>query len=388
MTTPIQPGSAVAAARKQVLSTDYYALGYLNLATAAYTLEGEPASAIYPALRTTVPTITGYPDNGSFKVEWGPGISSNNGNLIYVASYYLPDDPAPVFSAVVIRGTDVQRKGFGLITQLEQDLEAHCQMPWPGGGPCAPVPPPPISGALVAKGTFDGLQTLLAITDMNAGTTLTDFLTSFLPTFPSLPLVVTGHSLGGALTQVMAPYLYTFAGSVAGASVTIVPNTFAGPSAGNAAFVAGYELMFPYCPCWYNTFDLVPMAFAGVDDMKSLWSVAPWSCGLKVPRLAELAIDDVTHRVKGRDYVQQTGAMARPLTGSCNCGMSMNDPLVTAPAEALSDPWFQMLLCQHLPPNGYYKLMVGYEGVFEIPFVQLPAPPRPAMVMPMPMPPN
>lgn len=375
MSTPIQPGSAVAAARNQVLSSDYYALGYLNLATAAYTFEGESSSAIYTALRQTVPTIGGYPDNGSFQVEWGPGISSNDANLIYVASYYLPNDPAPVFTAVVIRGTDVQRRGFGLIKQLEEDLEAHCQVPWPGGGNCAPVPPPPISGALVAKGTYDGLQALLAITDMNAQTTLTQFLSTFLPTFPGLPLVVTGHSLGGALTQVMAPYLWTFTGSLSGVSVPIVPNTFAGPSAGNGAFVGEYENLFAYCPRWYNTFDLVPMAFASVDDMKSLWSVSPWNCGLKVPALAALAIDDVKHRVKGRDYVQQTGAMARPLTGSCDCGMSMSDPLITAPASALSDPWFQMLLCQHLPPNGYYKLMVGYEGVQTIPFVQLPTPP-------------
>jgi lipase (class 3) len=57
------------------------------------------------------------------------------------------------------------------------------------------------------------------------------------PAAPCRPLVVTGHSLGGAMAQLAAEVLFK-----AGAPIAAV-YTFGGPRVGNEAWAAGYELI-------------------------------------------------------------------------------------------------------------------------------------------------
>jgi triacylglycerol lipase len=70
----------------------------------------------------------------------------------------------------------------------------------------------------------------------------------------SLPCLVTGHSLGGALAVLTSPLLNLMA-----AIPTVQMYNFAGPRVGNAAFVGAYDALVPASFRVVNLADMVPM---------------------------------------------------------------------------------------------------------------------------------
>jgi hypothetical protein len=206
----------------------------------------------------------------------------------------------PVFSAVVIRGTDLEAKPVGVLKQIIEDLDAADQVPLPF--------PNSAPNARIAQGTSFGFGTLKKFTD--AGKTLEDYLTGFVAKNPEAPIVVTGHSLGGCLTTVMALNL-----ALKFPNTTIVPNTFAAPTAGNSDFIQLYEQKCQYSPRWFNTLDLVPSAFAGLDGIKQLWTV----CHRPAPLLVKIAIEGlkIVLDATGAKYSQESSSESRNLDGVC-----------------------------------------------------------------------
>jgi hypothetical protein len=348
----------VAAARQQAITTDYYALGHLALCVASYADGG----AFFPdkikkAITQYVPkigTIGKVP--GNWTLDWGPAITANllhwKANLLFAASYRDPDSNLPIFSAVVIRGTDTSAGIAGLVLQMEEDLEPGCQVPWPDGGTgaCATPAQSASTTPYIARGTFKGFNDLIALTGVNQATqqtqTLADFLTAFLPQYADssapLPLVVTGHSLGGCQTSPIALYIASQAAAESG--VTIVPHSFAAPTAGNQAFADLYLRTFPNARRWFNTFDLVPFAFNDLATVGNLWSVAPYNCGAPIPGWAQPFLNHFTNEVANLNYAHENGSATRQLTGACG-------------SVSGSDLWAAQLEYQHFPPCGYWALM-------------------------------
>ena len=150
--TPAVPGS-VHAARQQVETTDFFALCYLMLCQLAYTDEGSGPGAVNQ-IRTLLSTMPVPSETvaGQWKLGWGPVVSPNNSNLMYAAEFLDSLDQAPVFSAIVIRGTDTQAKPSGVLKQLIEDLDAADQVPFPTNNQI---------GSKIAQGTRDGLKTLI-----------------------------------------------------------------------------------------------------------------------------------------------------------------------------------------------------------------------------------
>lgn len=236
-------------------ATDIFAVAYLQLCQISYLL---PASLIPNAVAKMPPLNSG----GSWQCIWGPAQTADDGNLAFVASYRTAAGMPPVFATVVIRGTDVDiHDGWGIILQIWEDLDVTSQvpLPWDPGNP-----------ARIANGTADGLGDIQGLTSNNQ--TLLQFLGSYLssPANASPLLVVTGHSLGGCLASVVAPWLQ----SALGAQVKplhVIPATFAAPTAGNAAFAQYFQSTFGYSLRVFNTLDVAPFAWSNIVSVVDLY---------------------------------------------------------------------------------------------------------------------
>jgi hypothetical protein len=245
-----------------------------------------------------MPTPQGK-EKEQWRLGWGPAVDDDNSNLMFAAEFMdiTQKSPVPVFSAIVIRGTDVESEPAGLVKQLVEDLDAETQVPFPEHDP----------NARIAQGTQIGFQTLSQLTDQ--GRTVRQYVEAFLNANPAAPVVVTGHSLGGCQTTVMALNLaLQFPGS-------IVPTTFAGPTAGNQSFVELYEQNCPFAPRWFNTRDLVPNAYASLDNIQTLWD----ACGHPAPLLLKLAVEGLKLLLEdvGAIYSQESDKNTRSVTSEC-----------------------------------------------------------------------
>jgi len=397
MPTPI-PNNVIAA-REQVETSDFFALCYLMLCQLAYTDEtdGREAAQRIIELLPTLPVPQGQV-TGQWSLAWGPAVSGNNSNLMYAAEFSDKVSGLPVFTAVAIRGTDTQAEPSGVIKQVIEDLDAEHQVVFPQNN---------TAGAKIANGTKIGLDTLTGFRD-NSGKSVAEYLTAFQANNPEAPVVVTGHSLGGCQTTVVALDL----ASKLPVGAKIVPNSFAAPTAGNSAFIQLYEETFAYRPRWFNDIDLVPMAFAGLGGIKRLWN----QCQTPAPGILRLLIDvfEFLLAIHHTNYHQQSPVDSRVLAGGCQLGATsaisqnlldkavgdiqtlLQDALRKQEEEVRKvpligglvahglefainddsfkniDAWVKELLFQHLIPTGYWNAVKTFQGVAFIPnpFVQ------------------
>jgi lipase (class 3) len=366
----------VAAARRQVMTSDFFALCYLMLANLAYASENSAGAAVKQII-AKLPTLP-VPQAqvaGQWRLAWGPCVKEiDNSNLMYAAEFLDSVSGLPVFSAIVIRGTDTQAEPAGILVQLIEDIDAAEEEAFP---------PDNSAGAKIAQGTKIGLGVLTGFKD-SSGRTVEQYATDFSKQNHGAPIVVTGHSLGGCQTTVVALDL---AIKIPGA--TIVPNSFAAPTAGNPAFIQLYEQTFPFCPRWFNTLDLVPMAFAGLGDIKDLWD----QCNRPGPRAFKLIIDgfELLLKTKGIHYAQQSAGASRALAGACQppaapgpgkvsldqvvidieaslrrVAAKAHLPVPEVMLHGLVD-WVKELLFQHLVLTGYWNSVAASPGVAPIP---------------------
>lgn len=213
---------------------------------------------------------------GSWSLAWGPAQDPSGGNLAYVAVRSASGQTLSL--AVVVRGTDWDVPVLGLWNQIVQDLDADSQQapPWTAA-----------TGTLIADGTADALSRVSGMT--SGGQSLVGFLAGFYGTSGNgqVPLQVTGHSLGGCITTVLAPWLQSQLGQQ-GLSPSIVPTTYAAPTAGNQAFAEAFRSAFPTAACYRNTLDIVPKAMADLYQIPLIYEdVGP---GLLAPVAIATAI--------------------------------------------------------------------------------------------------
>ena len=298
---PVVPDN-VKAARQQVQTSDFFALCYLMLCQLAYATENSAPKAVQQIidLLPTMPVPAGTVA-GRWSLGWGPVASADNSNLMYAAEFLDQASGLPIFTAVAIRGTDTQAEPSGVLKQILEDLDAEDQVVFPDNNNF---------GSRIAQGTSIGLGILTSFKDKTSRT-VEQYVNNFVAANPRTPIVVTGHSLGGCQTTVVASYL----SAKVPAGTSIVPNSFAAPTAGNSAFIQFYERTFPFCPRWFNPFDLVPMAFANLDGIKQLWS----QCQRPAPDILKIVLDafEVLLKLRHAGYSQQSNGESRQLTAAC-----------------------------------------------------------------------
>lgn len=238
-----------------------------------------------------------YATGGDWSLRW-TGVSL--GNQMYVAELGRGAQ-----WVVAIRGSviDPMTEAFW-IDWFEQDLTTLAMEPLPFGD---------VPGALIAWGTLQGFDDLLGMRDGVSGQTLVEFLAENV-TLQHQSIVVLGHSLGGCLASVLAPYLYeTLCRPQQKPPGCIVPMSFAAPTAGNAGFAAYLESLFDGYPYRYvNDLDIVPRTWAlsGLDWIMGSYDPAP-----KIPDFFWLLVDGVWLMLWGGGYQYTQPGPAESVAG-------------------------------------------------------------------------
>jgi hypothetical protein len=234
---------------------DYTKQVGMTLAEIAYAEpQNIPAQLAYPY----------YAGGGRYRLQW---LGVTAGNQVYVCR-----QPGVDQWVVAIRGSasDPLTEQFW-IDWFVEDLPVVHQVPFPYGRQYN-------NGALIAWGTEQGLLDIAGMTDARTGLSLVEYLQRNAVFAPG-SIVVTGHSLGGCLASVVAPYIYETIGRPNGhSSDAILPITFAAPTAGDIAFAKYVSGLFDGYPFRFeNSLDIAPRCWtlAGLDWILNTYQPAP-----------------------------------------------------------------------------------------------------------------
>jgi triacylglycerol lipase len=241
-------------------TSDPFGLAYINLCLISYRAPSD--------IPNLVAKMAPLNPGGYWQCTWGPALDPDMGNLVFVAVYNYGPNLPPVMAATVIRGTDLSLSNFwGSLKEIWEDMDILFQS--------NPTAWPANNNVLVANGTLEALTNIQNMTSPVAGNpnqiSLQQYLTHFLgnPANENPFLLVTGHSLGGCLTTVVAPWLqYVLPQAI------IVPATFAAPTAGNAAFAQSFQSSFSYQLRYHNTLDIAPTAWSDLNSWTYIYDPA------------------------------------------------------------------------------------------------------------------
>ena len=187
--------------------------------------------------------------NGPWTLCWGPAV--NDGILGYVAQ------GADGSYALAFRGTDVDGSVSGSLQNLLADANGFV-VPW--------LYPQQAGAALqISAGINGALALAIGLTDPTTDVSLLDFLRG-LAKAGTLDLMVTGHSLGGALAIVATAWLNDQLAKVEPLKFSLWPQTFAAPTMWNAAFATNFAETFTYYAA-VNSNDVVPMGWANLNGV-------------------------------------------------------------------------------------------------------------------------
>lgn len=228
--------------------------------------------------------------NGDWNRVWGPGISSDNENMIYVVKNEKSIVPE---YAIAIRGTNLSS-----IFDIIEDLDVFDMVQFPTGQ----------TGDMVAYGALDGFNFLTATTDLNNDTlTLLKFLTS-LPQISNTTLYVTGHSQGGSLVPLISYWLNNHEDFKD--KFIILSYVFAGPSVVNESFKTNFYSATQGETTYHsfvNTLDVMPYYWSNLLEINSK------NIPVHVPKDLRKHIDSANTKLENKGLKYYKIATAKPI---------------------------------------------------------------------------
>lgn len=254
----------------------------MQLSSLAYTdenqLPGETIAQQQARMKSDINSAlsSGPPYPSGWQVVWGPALSPDRGNMLFIAGNATLNQ-----YAVAVRGTD-----WSFVLDWIEDFASMLPL----------VPYPATNAGRVAAGTLLGMQTLQEL--------------NFLPFLATLAgnanVYVTGHSLGGCLASVIAPLILNQLGGTNRVKVY----TFAAPSPGDAGYQAYFNRLFGSNSMAfrvYDTLDAVPDAWTTLATIETYYQ-GFYPCPQDLKDIIDFGIGKV-----GTEYA--TVGNDQPLTG-------------------------------------------------------------------------
>ena len=174
----------------------------------------------------------------------------------------------------------------------------------------------PIPGSRISKGSHNGLLELLAM-KADDGTRLESFLRGL----SGCELLITGHSLGGNLASVAAPWIASKIDTFKDWS-SLRAITFAAPTAGDEVLKNTLDAQARY-EAHFNLYDVVPHAWAtdGILNLDKVKDFFPKAGPTPAPQEVQTIIDKKTAQIQaaGMAYQQTEGSL---FEGEIQSGMS------------------------------------------------------------------
>lgn len=193
----------------------------MTLASLAYVNENNPAymrdSLIVQLANNN------YETGGNWKLEWGPALTPDKANMLYVVKDTLKN---PDMYAIAIRGTD-----WCFLTNIKEDILVYSMVPYTYSGNV---------NDSISEGASLGLSKILSLLDPLSHKTFLQYLTAIKRPIPTgkHDLFITGHSLGGALATVLTSWMLD---NGMGHVFNIKSYTFAAPTVGNKGYVEHFN---------------------------------------------------------------------------------------------------------------------------------------------------
>ncbi len=229
-----------------------------------------------------------------WELVWGPAELRSIFDVSYSLMFVCRNSRTDEYT-VVVRGTNMD----SIESWTMEDFDIDTTQPFNRLAPHAP------DNALIAQGTFNGMQDLLKLTDPNTSLSALAFLQSAKPTY----LYVTGHSLGGTLSPPMFACLndLLYGG---GFVHNMALWTFAGLTPGDNGFNAYFNGLFNPGFQWrlHNTLDIAPFCWWSPTDIENIYQ--PY--GLKSDWLEDVAIKHLFVDAAKIGYTQPSGDQALP----------------------------------------------------------------------------
>ena len=193
-----------------------------------------------------------------WKLVWNP--APVNGNYAFVA---VNENNI----AIAIRGSVLQFDKAAFDNWIRQDFNVVTQKAWPHTDS--------ITNAKISEGSFEAFQNMQLLKDRNTGKTFWQFIEN--TTSKNSRLLITGHSLGGNLSTVVASWLTTVLKKQNKHPKETAVFTFAAPAAGNEAFARDFNKKFPDAILVENTNDIAPKfpVANAVGNLSLLYAPSP-----------------------------------------------------------------------------------------------------------------
>lgn len=398
------------------LAGPYYSEAFLAMASLCYVSAGD-APKIGIDLYNAINALPALPDlnqagqkqaanalSGYWTLDWGPAVSGDNSNMLYIASFRDQTTNQPYFFTVNIRGTDMFAGPVAKYQQLVQDLNDFSLVEWTKVlnnqlSPALGSVPQPNTTSMtqmsgnIAHGAASGFVKIANLqAGLNQGKSPVSGNLTVVAALNSLlgqagcagtPVVVTGHSLGACQAQVMAIYLGWQLGALSTPS-TVYCQAFAPPTPGDQGLMASLAAVAPSIQFWANTLDLVPYAYIDLKwPNQNLWTSYTWptgsigsndksDAGTKCPALPLMLsgmIDLLGKKVPQQTFSRPTCGTVNVLTGNIPQAQQIQAWLSKMGSGLKSDGSDAMLEWQHYPPcysmllwNQFSSQMVGFAG--------------------------